>query len=102
MANPSSLKPFKKGSDERRNLKGRPKLPDLADLIIEEVGDKGYREVITALLKQAKKGNVKAIQEILDRGYGKAPQRHDHEGEVNLNVNDARNALLAKLSKEQE
>lgn len=76
MANEKNLKPFKKG--ETGNPNGRPKLPDLSELIQDEVGDKGMREAVQALLKAAKKGNVKAIQELLDRGYGKVKQPIDH------------------------
>jgi hypothetical protein len=97
-----NLKPFKKGHDPRRHVTGPYKVPDLADLIVEEVGEEGLREAMKKLRSLAIKGNLKAIQELLDRTYGKAPQKLEHEGEVNLNVNDARNALLAKLSKEQE
>lgn len=75
---PEGAKPFKKG--ESGNPNGRPKLPDLSELIYEEVGEQGYREVITQLLKQAKKGNLKAIQEIMDRGYGKTIQKSELTG----------------------
>ncbi len=35
MANPASLKPFKKGYDARRNAKGRPKdIPGLKELLL--------------------------------------------------------------------
>jgi hypothetical protein len=70
------LKPFKKGDDPRRCKKGKQALPNLDDLI-EELGDEGMRAVITALHKQAKRGNVKAIETLLDRYYGKVKQGHD-------------------------
>ena len=31
--NPKNLKPFKAGADSRRNLKGRPKLPDIREAL---------------------------------------------------------------------
>ena len=71
-----NLKPFKKGKDPRRNTKGKKALPDLKDLI-EELGDEGMKAVITALHAQAKKGNVKAIEALLDRYYGKTAQAID-------------------------
>lgn len=76
-----NLKPFKKGKDERRNLKGRPKLPVLKELI-EEIGETDMRAVVNALYTQAKRGNVKAIQEVLDRYYGKVSQHLDFDGNV--------------------
>ena len=71
-----NLKPFKKGDDPRRCKRGKQKLPDLYELL-EELGGEGIREVIKALHTQAKKGNVKAIQELLDRYYGKSQQSID-------------------------
>lgn len=67
------------------NPKGRPKLPDLKDLI-EELGDDGMKAVIEALHKQAKKGNVKAIETLLDRYYGKVKQEVDNKN-TNINYN---------------
>lgn len=80
MVNPKSLKnlkPLKKGADERRNMKGAPKkLPQLDVLLAEVLGKetKGKTEmqlIIEAMIKQAKKGNVRAAEMISDRGYGK-------------------------------
>jgi len=83
--NTSGLKPFKKGNDERRNLAGGPKkLPEidalLADVLGSEDDDKSEaRQVIKSLLTQAKKGNVRAIEVLLDRAYGKAKQTIDNQ-----------------------
>ena len=71
-----NLKPFKKGDDPRRCKKGKQALPDLKELM-EELGDEGIKAVVQALYTQAKKGNVKAIQEVLDRYYGKSKQSID-------------------------
>lgn len=72
MANEQNLKPFKKGFDERREGNGRKSWPDLKEAI-EKNGD--LDDVLKALYKQAQKGNVKAIQEIFDRYYGKSGQK---------------------------
>jgi len=77
MANNENLKPFKKGHDPRRNLDGRPQLIDLKEAIHDEVGDDGIRTVIKALYNKAIKGDVRAIQELLDRGYHKPTQHTD-------------------------
>ena len=78
-----NLKPFKKGPDSRRNVKGRPPvLPDLkeaiARLLSEEDEDTNRLEkVLNALYKKALKGDVRAAQELIDRGYGKPNQKVD-------------------------
>lgn len=72
---PENLKPFKKGFDERRNLAGPPKIIDLSELLYEEGGEEGFRKATRALFAQAAKGNIKAIQEIYDRYYGKVMQK---------------------------
>lgn len=77
---PGNLKPFVKGNDPRRNLKGPPKvLPELKDALRDKLSqdDKGktkLENILDTLYKQAIKGDVRAIQEILDRFYGKAKQ----------------------------
>ena len=61
------------------NMTGRPKLPDLkeaiAKVLAENNGDLSALDVIIlALAKKAAKGDVRAAQELLDRGYGKSKQ----------------------------
>jgi len=83
MANEENLKPFKKGKDERRNLKGRPHiLPDLkeaiAKILSEETdGKTALEEILAALRLRAKKGDARAAKELLDRGFGKSQQNID-------------------------
>jgi len=71
-----NLKPFKKG--QSGNPKGRPKLPDLTEVISEELGQKGYNEIIAKLHKMAKAGHTRAAEILLDRGYGKPKQEIEH------------------------
>ncbi len=84
MANEQNLRHFKKG--QSGNPKGRPKLPDLTEVISEELGDKGFNEIIKTLHKMAKKGNTKAAEILLDRGYGKPPQDIELRGGITLKV----------------
>jgi hypothetical protein len=83
-------KPFKKG-DERINRKGRPKLPDLkeamAKLLAEEKDGKTALDAILAALRaKAAKGDVRAAQELLDRGFGRSKQTIEHSGIAFENV----------------
>ena len=80
--NPQHLKPFKPGADKRRNLKGRPKLPDireaLAKVLAEEKdGVTALEATLRALRAKATKGDVRAAEALLDRAFGKAVQRTD-------------------------
>ena len=73
---------FKKG--QSGNPKGRPKkLPDLDKLLANILGDDDddkseAAKVIASLLAQAKKGNVRAIEVLLERAYGKPKQTIDN------------------------
>ena len=74
------------------NPNGRPKkLPDLDKLMAEILGPNkegkdGMELIIEAMLKKAAKGDVKAAELLLNRGYGKAKQfiSMNHEGGVNI------------------
>lgn len=78
-----NLKPFKKGDDERRNLEGRPKkLPELEKMLrdilgAEEDENSEAYQVLKSLVKEAKNGNTRAAEILLDRAYGKVKQTAD-------------------------
>ena len=79
---PPNPKPFKKG--ESGNPNGRPKkIPEidalLADVLGEEKdGIEAAKAVLMALRNKAIKGDVRAIEVLLDRAYGKAKASIDH------------------------
>ena len=83
MAGYKQIKPrFKKG--ESGNPNGRPKLPDLKEAIAkvmaeEKDGMSALEAILKALRMKAAKGDVRAAQELLDRGYGKAMQKIEQE-----------------------
>jgi hypothetical protein len=69
------------------NPKGRPKLPDLKEAIAkilseEKDGHTALDAILAALRAKAAKGDVRAAQELLDRGFGKAKQVIDVTAEV--------------------
>lgn len=90
MAFPHDGKKFQPG--QTGNPNGRPKkLPDLDKLLAEVLGPNkdgrdGMEVIIEAILKKAAKGDVKAAELLLNRGYGKAKQfiSMNHEGGVNI------------------
>lgn len=75
MANESNLTPFKPGQSGNPN--GRPKkLPAIDTLLADVLGEEGEeaKEILQALVKKAKKGDVRAAEVLFDRAYGKARQ----------------------------
>lgn len=76
--NIQNLKSYKKG--ETGNPHGRPPvLPELktaiAKLLSEKSGDYTALDgILRALFKRAMSGDVRAAQELLDRGFGKSQQ----------------------------
>jgi hypothetical protein len=93
----NGLQNFLPGHDPKRNGNGRPRTKFMTELLVKELKGKEeiiiegidvvtrkptkilvpmptQRQIIQALLRQAKKGNVIAIKEVLDRVEGKTPQ----------------------------
>lgn len=92
MPNPQNLKNFKKGTDERRNIKGRPpKLPELdklLDLVLGEEKDNttAMETILKALRVKAAKGDVRAAEILLERAYGKPKQEIQNTGVSTIKV----------------
>lgn len=73
--NISGLKPFKKGEDERRNVKGQPrKLPEINEIFIQAISEQDLIDLIEKAKALGRKGNLRAIEWLYERIYGKAKQ----------------------------
>jgi len=80
MPHPENIEKHKFKKGQSGNPKGRPPiLPDLkeaiAKVLAEETGGKtALDQILAALRIKAAKGDVRAAQELLDRGFGKSQQ----------------------------
>ncbi len=81
-----NLKPFKKGHDERRNMDGAPKLPEIKELMQMVLG--GDSDGVTSAFKildinrkKAEKGDLRAAEFLFNRGYGLPNQKVQHSGD---------------------
>ena len=94
MANISSLKPFKKGADPRRNLKGRPNNSKSAhtrfkELLFEALQKKPFKNkdksleefMIEQLIYQALKGKFSFYKLFMDYRFGKPRMTESPEPE---------------------
>ena len=85
-----NLRPAKKG--EVRNPNGRPKkLPDLDILMAEVLGEEkdgktAAQAILAALRAKAAKGDIRAAEVLLNRGYGLPKQKIEHSGDVTAPV----------------
>lgn len=92
MAFPHDGRKMKKG--ETLNPHGRPKkIPDL-DKLLSDKKESEYEAVINALFKKAKKGDVRAVEVLLDRAYGKAKQ------DLNVHTDAFKDYTIVPASKE--
>lgn len=81
--NPPEHSRFKKGKSGNPN--GRPKkIPEIDKLLADVLGEEkdgmtAAEAILKALRAKATKGDVRAIEVMLDRAYGKAKQQIDQE-----------------------
>lgn len=79
-------RPFKKGQSGNPN--GRPKkIPELNILLAEVLGEEkdginAAKVILMALRAKASKGDVRAAEVLLNRGYGKPKEFIEHTGEL--------------------
>lgn len=86
---PNGAKPFKEGQSGNPN--GRPKkLPELDKLLADVLGEEkdgvtAVEVILKALRLKATKGDIRAAELLLDRGYGKVKQLIDNNVNVTAN-----------------
>ncbi len=106
MANLKTLKPFKKGVDERRNTAGRPRLTKLTDALRQQISatnpdasEETIAETIAkTLIQLALSGDVQAIKEVFDRCEGRPKQSLD----LDVSVQDWRSVASGAGLTEEE
>jgi hypothetical protein len=81
---------FKKGQSGNPN--GRPKLPDIKEALVKVLADEqegmtALEAILKVLRQKAIKGDIRAIKELLDRGYGQAKQEIEQTGDVSITIN---------------
>lgn len=95
MSNKKSLKPFKKGNDPRRNLKGRTDkgiVTDIKEYIRQKLAEPASQgsndtrlDALTAkLLQKAYNGEIKALELCMAYGWGKPSQQIDVSGNMQI------------------
>lgn len=93
MPHPENIIPPKKG--EIRNPKGKPPGTKNRSTLLRKWLEAGTKvgtvedEVILALIKKAKSGDIQAIKEIQDTLHGKIADKSEvkHEGDIIINLN---------------
>jgi len=88
MPKPENVIPHKWKKGQSGNPAGRPKLPNLQEILAKVLGDekdeKSAAEAILAAMRaKAIRGDVRAAELLLDRAYGKAKLDIDIEGSIN-------------------
>ena len=83
--NIQNLKPYVKG--QSGNPKGRPKLPDINEALAEALaneknGKTMLQQILDSMIAKALKGDVRAADFLISRGYGKADQRIEIDGQM--------------------
>lgn len=96
---------FKKG--QIANPKGRPKLPTLPSLLEKYLAEKSERReglnrlesLVQTLYEKAEAGDVKALQEVLDRTFGKSKATIEN---TNLNVDITHDSWVKEVTDDVE
>jgi len=104
--NENSLKnlrpPWKEGAPSP-NPKGRPKLPDLREVMAEILGEEkdgktALMAIVSKLRQLAANGNIKAAEVLLQRGYGMPKQTIEQQISTASQINISKDGENISLS----
>ena len=83
--NAAGLKRYQFKPGKSGNPKGRPKaLPGINKMLTEVITEDARRSILKMLVAQAKKGNMRAIELVLDRLYGRVQQQTEVSGKMDV------------------
>jgi len=88
MPKPENVIPHKWKKGQSGNPSGRPKLPNLQEILAKVLGDEkdeksAAEAILAAMRSKAIRGDVRAAELLLDRAYGKAKLDIELEGSIN-------------------
>ena len=88
MPKPENVIPHKWKKGQSGNPAGRPKLPNLQEILAKVLGDEkdeksAAEAILAAMRSKAIRGDVRAAELLLDRAYGKPKQDIELEGSIN-------------------
>jgi len=88
MPKPENVIPHKWKKGQSGNPAGRPKLPNLQEILAKVLGDEkdeksAAEAILAAMRSKAIRGDVRAAELLLDRAYGKAKLDIELEGSFN-------------------
>lgn len=83
--NAEGLKRYQFKPGKSGNPKGRPKaLPGINKMLTEVITEDDRRHILRKLVGQAKNGNMRAIELVLDRLYGKVTQQTEIQANMSV------------------
>lgn len=73
--------------DNKANPGGRPKgVVSVVEMIDEAVSPSDWREIFDEVVRRAKRGNLKALEILLDRRFGKPTQVNENKNTGTVTV----------------
>ncbi len=89
MPNPENIEKHKFPKGVSGNPKGRPKMPDIREVMDKILGEEkdgktAAEAILAALRAKAAKGDIRAAEVLLNRGYGMPNQKTEITGNLGV------------------